>query len=124
MQRGSDSKLGEETETVPNPEPPDFKTAYNLLPSLSSFPSQQLVIMSDAAPPAEKKGLTLTAAKMYPPFKLELDSAIHAIHSAGGQLKLVGILGTGKEDAKMYAEVRRSLSHTFGIFAWLVGRDD
>lgn len=64
--------------------------------------------MSDAAPIAEKKGTTLTAAKMYPPFKLELDGAIQAIHSAGGQLKLVGILGTGKEDAKMYAEVRSS----------------
>lgn len=76
-------------------------------------------------PPAVAKGTTLTAAKMYPPFKLELDGAIQAIQQAGGALKLVGILGTGKDDAKMYAEVRpTAAAAAWGVRARrrLVGR--
>jgi hypothetical protein len=51
-------------------------------------------------------GITLTAIKMYPTFKKELVASIDAVRSAGGKLKLVGILGTGKDDAKAYASVR------------------
>lgn len=80
--------------------------------NFAPFSSPTLPEMSDAtaAPPTAnldaRKGITLTAAKMYPPFKAELDGAITGIKQDGGALKLVGILGTGKDDAKTYAEVR------------------
>lgn len=49
-------------------------------------------------------GLTLTALKVYnATFKAELLASVAAL--APPKLKLVGILGTGKDDAKMYAEV-------------------
>ena len=54
--------------------------------------------------PVEGQGLTLTALKMYPAYKAELTASLAALE--GKQIKLVGILGTGKDDARMYAEVR------------------
>jgi len=65
-----------------------------------------VVVAEEEAAAARRKAITLTAARMYPPFQTELASAIEAIRSGGGQLRLVGILGTGKDDAKTYAEVR------------------
>ncbi|CED85458.1 methylenetetrahydrofolate dehydrogenase (nad) [Phaffia rhodozyma] len=63
----------------------------------------------------EGQGITLTAVKMYPPFKKELTSAIEQIKANGGQLKLVGILGTAKEDAKTYAEFTKRSCEALGI---------
>ena len=53
--------------------------------------------------PVEGEGLTLTALKMYPAYRNELTASIAALE--GKPIKLVGILGTSKDDARMYAEV-------------------
>jgi hypothetical protein len=54
--------------------------------------------------PVEGQGITLTALKMYPAYRNELQASLAALE--GKPIKLVGILGTGKDDARMYAEVK------------------
>ncbi|KAL7411940.1 putative methylenetetrahydrofolate dehydrogenase [Mrakia frigida] len=66
-------------------------------------------------PTVEGQGITLTAVKIYPTYRTELTASVEAIQKEGGQLKLVGILGTGKDDAKMYAEFTRRSCEALGI---------
>jgi hypothetical protein len=69
-------------------------------PIAMAAPSTSPQVPSSSTP----AGLTLTALKVYnATFKAELLASVAAL--APPKLKLVGILGTGKDDAKMYAEV-------------------
>lgn len=84
-----------ESSTPPSP-PAPF-----ILPILP-YPCPSTMATSTTSP---DHGITLTALKMYPTFKKELVASIEDVRKAGGSLKLVGILGTAKDDARTYASV-------------------